>query len=265
MAYDYQGKLVLIAGASAGLGRALARAYHEAGAKLALVARNAQKLEQLQAQGLNSRKTEVGVFPADLLNLEGIPGLVEKVSGKFHQPVDVLVHCAAMSCYGEVERTPFEMIEQVTRLNYLAGVRLVQELLGPMKERGSGQIVWIGSASAFRGRPLSAAYCASKAAAKSFCEALRGEVKPFGVDVLYVMPGSLKTGFHEAQANYSRNQRLRPLRSPSNPEDLARAILGAGRFQQPVLVYGRGARIQQRLSRWAPVLLDRAFQEQIHR
>ena len=264
MKYNYQGKLVLIAGASAGLGRALARGYHEAGAKLALVARDAQRLE-ICARSLNSGKAEAEIFPADLLDLGGIPDLTAKIRNRFRQPVDVLVNCAAMSCYGEVERTPFEMIEQVTRLNYLAGVRLVQELLGPMKERGSGQIVWIGSASAYLGRPLSAAYTASKAAVKCFCEALRGEVRRFGIDVLLVVPSGLKTNFHQSQPNFSRDGRLRPLRAPIDPQSLAQAVVRAGELRQPVLLYGSSARMQERLARLAPGLLNRAYQEQIQR
>lgn len=265
MAYDYQGKLVLIAGASAGLGRALARCFHEAGAKLALVARDARRLLELQAQELKPGKAEAEIFPADLLDIEGIPRLTEKIKDTFRQPVDVLVYCAAMSCYGEVERTPFETIEQVTRLNYLAGVRLVQELLGPMKERGSGQVVWIGSASAYLGRPLSAAYTASKAAVRCFCEALRGEVGRFGIDVLLVVPSGLKTDFHQNQPNFSRDGRLRPLRAPIDPEPLAKAILRAGELRQPALVYGPSARMQERLARLAPALLDRAYREQLPR
>jgi len=262
MAYDYRGKLVLLTGASSGVGWHLAKAYHGQGSQLALVARREDYLKQ-RAQSLPSGNGPVQAFPADLLEIDRIPLLSNEVTNRFGKSVDVLVHAAGISCYGEVERSPFEIIEQVTRLNYLAGVRLVQGVLEPMKKQGGGQVVWVGSASAFRGRPLSAAYTASKAAVRCFCEALRSEVSRFGVDVLLVMPGGLKTGFHEGQLNFSSDRRIRPLRSPSDPEPLARAIVKAGKLRHSLLVYGRGAEIQHRLSRWAPGLLDRLFQESL--
>ena len=264
MGYDYLGKLILVTGASEGLGSHLADAYHGEGADLALVARDAERLNQ-KVRSLTAGSGQARIYPMDLLQIQGIPELLDRVTSQFGRPVDVLVHCAAMSCYGEIERTPFDVIEQVNRLNYLAGVRMVQEVLVSMKQRRSGQIVWIGSASAYLGRPMSAAYTASKAAAKCFCEALRGEVQQDGIDVLLVMPGGLKTDFHESQSNFSSNGNLRPLRAPIDPGPLSLAIVKAGKLRQEVLVYGRSAQMQERLSRWAPGVLFRAYQESMKR
>lgn len=261
MGYDYKGKLVLVTGASSGLGWYLTRAYHEAGARLALVARRTERMDA-QARELDSQGKDVRFFTADLQDTVGIPALVDRITEVFNQPIDVLVNNAGMSCYGEIERCPYEVIEQTTTLNYLSGVRLAQTVLEPMKRQKSGQIVWIGSGSAFRGIPRATAYSASKAAAKCFCEALRNEVNDFGLDVLLVIPGALKTDFHHQQPNYSSDQRLRSIGSPAAPHALARKIVSAGRRRKSLLIYGRYAWIGQHLAYWAPWLLDRLFRRQ---
>jgi len=262
LAYDYKGKLVLITGVSSGLGWHLAHTYHTAGAELALIARRRERLHELVTH-LDPEGKRARYFCADLLDTERIPALADEVVETFGKPIDVVVHSAGMSCYGEVERSPFEIITQITTLNYLAGIRLVQCVLEPMKRRRGGQIIWIGSGSSFRGIPRAAAYSASKAAVKSFCEALRSEVCSFGVDVLLVIPGALKTGFHEQQPNFSSDQRLRSIGAPSDPEALARSILKAGKRQQSILVYGRYAWIGQHMTYWSPWLLDRLLRWQL--
>ena len=260
--FNYKGKLVLVTGASSGLGLSLAEGYHASGAAVALVARRVEKLKELAIR-LDPTGRAVRYFSVDLSQAESIPSLIQQVVQAFGRPVDVLVHCAGSSCYGEVERIPFEAIAQVTQLNYLAGVRLVQCVVEPMKKRKGGQIVWIGSGSAFRGIPQAAAYSASKAAVKSFCEAVRSELSPFGVDLLLVIPGALRTGFHQAQPNYSSDQRLRSIGNPGDPRLLVRAILEAGQRRRSLLIYGRYAWIGHHLAYWAPALLDRLFQLQL--
>src|SRR3989338_2216722 len=110
MRYDYQGKLILLTGASSGLGRCLAKVFAQEGAHLALVARREEPLKNLIEETRGS-KGKIFYFPFDLEKTTLIPQLLNQVTERFHHPVDVLVHCAGSSCYGEIERIPFDNIE----------------------------------------------------------------------------------------------------------------------------------------------------------
>lgn len=132
-----------------------------------------------------------------------------------------------------------------------------------MKQKFSGQVVWIGSGSAFRGIPRAAAYSASKAAAKCFCEALRSELAPYGVDVLLVIPGALNTSFHESQPNFSSDSRLRSIGSASDPKRLAEQIVSCGERRKTLLIHGHYAWLGQHLAYWTPSFLDTLFRRQL--
>ncbi|PCI38404.1 MAG: hypothetical protein COB53_04825 [Elusimicrobia bacterium] len=256
--YDYNGKLILVTGASAGLGAELARAYRGAGAKLALVARRGEVLEKL-AKELDDAGQDVRSFPCDLSQPEKVPELVQQVVSAFGRDIDVVVHNAAMSFYGEVELTPFEEVRKLFDLNFHAGVHLASTVLGSMKKRGSGQIVWIGSGVSYRGMPFSAAYSSSKAAARVFCEALRNELGGTGVDLIHAIPGALKTEFNASQKNYSQTHDLKTTGAPADITDMAARILEAGRRQRSFPIFGRNAWLGLHLTYWAPWLLDRLF------
>lgn len=257
--FDYEGKLILITGASTGLGLCLAREYYKKGAYLALVARSEDKLNKM-ASSMDSGGARVKIFPADLIQLEKIPQLLLRIREECERSVDVLVHNAGMSCYGEIEDCPFEVVDQIITLNYLTGVRLVQLLVSSMKEKRNGQVIWINSGSAIRGIPFAAAYSASKAAARAFCESIRGEIKNYQIDVLSVIPGALDTNFHENQKNFSKRQKLRRTGTPQSPSVLARSILRAGQHRKKELIFGRNVRIGRHLAYWNPGLLDFLYQ-----
>jgi short-subunit dehydrogenase len=259
---SFRDKVVLITGASEGLGLALAREFFSQGARLAIVSRRATVLEG-QALSLDPAGERVKPFTADLTRVDEIPGLVSRVEEAFTAPVDVLVHNAAVSCFGEVESCPFDALNAVWSVNFSAGVRLVQAVVGGMKERRCGQIIWIGSASAFRAVPFSAVYGASKAAARAFSESLRGELRDFNIGVLLVLPGALDTGFHTKQVIYTRRLGLRKTGAQASPEILARAILQAAHKHKDTLVFGRNAKILQHLSYWAPRLVDYLYRIQL--
>lgn len=261
---DYGDRLVLITGASAGLGMEIARQMAACGARLALVSRRGSKLELL-ARELDPQGLRVKVFVRDLSDTAVMPALVQEVTRSFGEVPDTIVHNAGMSCFGEIENCPYEAVEKILNVNYLCGVRLVQCVVGEMKTRGEGQIIWIGSGTAFRGMPFAAAYSASKAAAKAFCEALRGELRPFGIGVLLVMPGALQTDFHAAQAVYSPTQKLRATGKPLPVSSLARAVIRASCKGKKTLVAGRNMLVSRHLSYWCPDLLDWLYRFQLQK
>ncbi|MFC6087367.1 SDR family oxidoreductase [Sphaerisporangium aureirubrum] len=178
-------KVVVVTGASGGVGRAVVRLLGEKGAKVALIARG--------ETGLATAATEVGtlggtakVFPADVADqaqVEAAADAVEKELG----PIDVWINVAFSSVFArflDVEPAEFERTTAVTYLGYVWGTRAA---LRRMMPRNQGVVVQTGSALAYRGIPLQSAYCGAKHAIKGFTESIRTELLNEGSDVKITM------------------------------------------------------------------------------
>ena len=168
------GKVAVITGASAGVGRAIAREYAAQGARVALIARG---VEGLEAAAKEARRagSEALVLPLDVSDAEAVFGAAERVVGEWGQ-IDVWVNDAMVSVFAPVVETTAAEYRRVTEVNYLGYVHGTLAALRHMKPRGSGVIIQVGSALVYRSIPLQSAYCASKAATRGFTDSLRSEL-----------------------------------------------------------------------------------------
>lgn len=184
--------LVFITGASSGIGQALAARYARAGYRLALVARRAGELETwVGAQNLAAGTA--AVYAADVRNVDSITGAGRACIASQGLP-DIVIACAGISV--GVDTAVFDDLEQFRatfETNNLGLAATFQPFLHGMRERRSGTLVGIASVAGIRGLPGHGAYCASKAAVISYCESLRGECRPFGVNVVTLGPGYIDT------------------------------------------------------------------------
>jgi short-subunit dehydrogenase len=179
------GKVVLITGASSGIGRAAAVRIAAAGATVLLVARSEELLDEV-AEEIAEASAQTGgsayVYRCDLTDLEQIDALVTKVLDR-HDHVDVLVNNAGMSIRRKVRHSVdrFQDFERPMQLNYFAAVRLTMGLLPRMVERESGQVVNISSWAAVLRPARFSGYAASKAALEAWSDSVQGEVLDDGV------------------------------------------------------------------------------------
>lgn len=169
-----RGKVVMITGASAGIGRAAARAFAGHGAKIGLLARG--------LEGLMAAKKEVEeaggegfVLVADVADEKAVEAAAEKLENKFG-PIDIWVNDAMVSVFSPVSEMEPEEFRRVTDVTYLGYVWGTLAALKRMRPRNRGVIIQVGSALAYRGIPLQSAYCASKFAMRGFCDSLRAEL-----------------------------------------------------------------------------------------
>jgi NAD(P)-dependent dehydrogenase (short-subunit alcohol dehydrogenase family) len=167
-------QVVVITGASAGVGRATVRAFARRGADIGLVARGIDGLEgarrDVEAQGGHAL-----VLPADVANADEIEAAAERVERELG-PIDVWVNNAMVSVFSPVKELQPEEVKRVTDVTYLGVVYGTLAALKPMLPRDRGVIVQVGSALAYRGIPLQAAYCGAKHAIQGFTESLRCEL-----------------------------------------------------------------------------------------
>ena len=184
--------LVLITGASSGLGQALALRYCRAGWRLALVARNADALRLwATAQGLADDR--VAVYAADMRDVAAITAAGRACIASQGLPDVVIANAGISVGMDSADAADLEVMRATFETNNIGMAATFQPFVAAMCQRGSGTLVGIASVAGIRGLPGHAAYCASKAAVISYCESLRGECRPFGVKVVTIAPGYIDT------------------------------------------------------------------------
>ena len=187
------GQVVIVTGASAGIGEASARRLVRGGAKVVITARRREQLDAL-ARELDASGANVLAVAGDITSDTDRRKLVAATLAKFGR-IDALVNNAGYGTRGPVEIAPVELIRKNYETNVFSLIALTQLVLPGMRERGSGCIVNIGSVAGKIARPLSSIYDSTKHALEALTDGLRGELKPFGVRVSLIRPGFITTEF----------------------------------------------------------------------
>ena len=187
------GKIVMITGASSGIGHETALRVGEAGGVVLLVARSADKLEELKAE-IEERGGEAHVHPCDLSDVDDVERMANEVLAE-HGQVDVLVNNAGRSIRRSVELSydRFHDFQRTMQLNYFGALKLILTLLPRMRERRSGHIINISSIGVQTNAPRFSAYVASKAALDAFSRTIASEVVDDGVDITAVYMPLVRT------------------------------------------------------------------------
>ncbi|MES2937470.1 MAG: SDR family oxidoreductase [Pseudomonadota bacterium] len=184
--------LAFITGASSGLGQALAWRYHQAGWRLALVARRTGEIDAwAAAQGL--RPEHYAVYGADVADTGAIVAAGEACIDAQGLPDVVIANAGISIGMDTAVRADIDVLARVFAVNNVGLAATFQPFVAPMARRGAGRLVGIGSVAGIRGLPGHGAYCASKAAVIAYCESLRGELRASGVKVVTLCPGYVDT------------------------------------------------------------------------
>lgn len=249
-------EVVVVTGASAGLGRATVRAFARQGARIGLLARNKERLEEARAE-VESLGGEAIVLPTDVADPDRVEAAATAVEERFG-PLDVWVNNAMVSVFSPVSKMRSEEYRRVTEVTYLGTVYGTLAALRRMLPRDQGAIVQVGSALAYRAIPLQSAYCGAKHAIQGFTESLRSELYHYGsrVHVAMVQMPALNT----PQFEWVKNRlpgRAKPVGRIYQPEVGAEAIVYAAHHRRPELYVGYPAVKAIIGNRIAPRLLDR--------
>ncbi|KAH8358447.1 hypothetical protein KR093_000279 [Drosophila rubida] len=189
------GKVVLITGASSGLGESLAHVFYRAGCKVILAARRADELERVK-KDLMALDVEPAypptVLPLDLSELNSIPDFVARALAVYNH-VDILINNGGISVRADVSATAVDVDVKVMVVNYFGAVALTKALLPSMTKRQMGHICFISSVQGKFAIPQRAAYSASKHALQAFADCLRAEVASKKINVSCISPGYIRT------------------------------------------------------------------------
>src|SRR5436305_7652735 len=251
-----RGRVVVVTGGSAGVGRAAVRAFAEHGDDVAVLARGddglAAAVKEVEAAGRRALAANVDV--ANAAAGERAAEEVEKALG----PIDVWVNCAMSSVFAPCKDAEPDEVRRVTEVNYLGFVYGTKAALRRMLPRDRGVIVQVGSALAYRGIPLQTAYCGSKHAIKGFTEALRCELLHDKSSVrltMVQMPALNTPQFDWVLSRLPRKPQ--PVPPIYQPEVAARGVLWASAHDRGEVFVGGSTTATILADKLAPRLIDR--------
>ncbi len=251
--YHLKDKIVIVTGASMGIGRAVALELARKKAKLVLAARSIEKLYQLQIE-IEKIGAECMVAPTDVTEPAAIARLLEGTVTRFGG-VDILINNAGYGLWGVFEKLPMDEIRSVFETNVFGAIAMAQAVIPEMKRRGGGQIVNMESVVAFRSMPGSGAYCATKHALHAFSEAMRIELLPHGIHVCSFCPGITKSEFSRNRVEIDFHTEFSKALSTSS-ERCAQIVVRALERRRRQVVTTWSGKFMHVIQRISPRLVD---------
>jgi short-subunit dehydrogenase len=256
-------QVIVITGASSGIGLATAKMAAERGARVVLVARDENALREAETDIRRNGGQAIFVV-ADVADADALMGVAETTLREFGH-FDTWVNDAGVSIYGKIEETPLEDQRRLFETNYwgtVIGSRIATKHL----RNNGGALINVGSVLSDRAVPLQGAYCASKHAVKGFTNALRMELEADGapVSVTLIKPGAIDTMFEKHAKTLMGTEPLNPPPVYA-PETVARAILHAAQHPMRDIVVGGAGKLISMSETWAPRLTDRIMESAMTR
>ena len=248
--------MVVITGASAGVGRAVARLFAEKKARIALLARGIKGLESTKKDVI-SRGGDALVIKTDVADADQVEAAAAQVMSEWGR-IDKWINCAMVTVYSEFSEMTTQEFHRVTEVNYLGYVYGTHAALKQMLPANKGTIIQVGSSLAYRGIPVQSAYCGSKHAIKGFTESLRCELlhKRSNVRITMVQLPALNT----PQFSWAKNnmpKKCQPIKPVYQPEVAAEAIYWAAYHKRRETIVGTTSLVAIWAEKLFPGIVDR--------
>ncbi|MFD3534176.1 SDR family NAD(P)-dependent oxidoreductase [Streptomyces sp. NPDC058664] len=247
--------VVVVTGASSGIGRGVAQALAARGADVVLAARTERALTAVAGE-CEQRGGRVLVVPTDVSDEAAVQVLVRRAVGRFGR-IDAWVNAAAVWSYGLFEDTPSPVFRQIVDTTLFGQVHAARAVLPQFRSQGHGVLINIGSLYGRLSSPYVAPYVTSKWGLLGFSEVLRQELRDVpAISVCTVLPGAVDTPIYRHAANYV-GRRIRPLPPVTSPERVVAAVVRAIDRPRREIVVGQTQRVGVWAHRLAPGLYDR--------
>jgi len=241
-------KIIIVTGASSGFGKETVRQLLNEGNTVYAGARRTEKMKDIEKLGAKVSKL-------DITSDESVDQFVGEIISK-HGRVDVLVNSAGYGAYGMVEAVSLENAQRQYDVNVFGAARMTKAVLPHMRKRGTGSIVNITSIAGRLTTPMCAWYSSSKFALEAYTDALRREVRKFGIKVVIIEPGAMNTGFYEVAEKKVReikhpkeyndsveaflNEMKKAYKNPPSPKKVVKVIVSAINSKSPKARYAIG-------------------------
>jgi len=260
----FDGNVVAITGGAGGIGAAIARAFAEVGAKIALLDLDAEALERV-AHSLADTASEVHPLVCDITNTESVDNAIVRSQERFGR-LDILVHCAGLTHVSPFIETELDVYRRVMEVNFFGTIGFTKAAL-PMLIASRGQIIVLSSIAGVAPVIGRTGYCASKYSLHGFFEVLRAELQDQGVHVMLVCPSFVDTDFARsglAGDGSTLTFERSTTGSLLTPETVARSILAAARKRKPLVVLSFNGKLVYWVARLFPNIYQRAMSRRFH-
>ncbi len=234
MATRIEDSVVVITGASSGIGRATAVEFARHNTRLVLAARNESSLEKTARACKKAGAREVLIAPTDTTVESEVQELAAHAAEEFGR-IDVWINNAGVGLYATFDDTPVEDYRRVLETNLFGYINGARAVLPYFRKQGTGVLINVGSQVSLGGLPYQNAYVTSKYAVRGFSDSLRQELVDTDIHVCTIYPASTDTPFFEHAANYT-GRAIKPLGSVSKPETVARIIRETAEDPKPEVV-----------------------------
>ena len=251
-------QLVVITGASSGIGRETAIQFGKAGASVVLAARNEAALQEVASE-IEGSGGKAHVVVTDVAEWDQVERLATAAVERFGR-IDTWVNNASVSAFGTIEQLSIEEIERIIQVDVMGTIYGVKAALPHLRREGDGVIINLSSVVGVRAVPLQGAYSAAKHAVRGFSDALRMELEHdgSGIAVTTILPTSINTPFF----NHARSKTGKmgaPIPPIYEPSAVAEAILYSAEHPQREVFIGAGGRMLAMMQRMSPALTDRSM------
>lgn len=254
-------KVVVVTGASTGIGRATALHFARLGAAVVAVARSEEDLGSLVEVCENVGGRALAA-PADVTDEEAVRNVARRAFETFGH-LDVWVNNAAVHALGSFEQTPPDVFRRVIETNLFGYIHGMRAALPYFRERGEGIIINVASVVGETGQAFASAYATSKAAIMGLSESVRMELMDApGIHVCRVLPATIDTPIFQHAANYS-GRAVRAMPPVYGPEQVAEAIVSLARKPRPEVTVGGAGKMMVAMHRIAPALTERVMARQV--
>ena len=255
--------VVVVTGASSGIGRATALAFAQEGARLVLAARRVEPLQRL-AEACQERGGDAVAAPTDVTDAEAVRALAGQAVERWGS-LDVWVNNAAVNAFSSFGEEPVEVARRVLEVGALGQLHGARAALPWFRDQGRGVLVNVGAVLSRLTSPYQSSYVMSKHAVRALSGCLRQELQDApGVRVCTVLPGAVDTPMFDAAANYT-GWAVKPLRPTCSPERVAAAIVRCAHRPRDEIAIGLAATLAVRGSAIAPGLSERVTARAVRR
>ena len=256
--------VILVTGASSGIGEAVARLFAQEGYRVSMAARRLDRLNALAGE-IEMKGGQALAVRTDITNYEDIQHLIANTLDQYGQ-IDILVNNAG---FGRIkwleELDPMEDIQAQIQTNLIATILVAREIVPHMIERRSGHIINMGSMGGLVASPTYTIYSASKFGLRGFTEALRREIGVYGIQVSGIYPGAVKTEFKQHAGIYRKTGRTTPDSLLLEPGEVARVVLSVVRRPRRELIIPWQMRFTVWMNILFPGIVDRIVESRFTR
>lgn len=257
---DLRDAVVVITGASSGIGRATAQTFAEQGATVVAAARREDPLEDLVESCQATGATALAV-PTDVSDQDEVNQLARRAVEAFGR-IDIWVNNAGVAAYGKFEDIPPDVFRQVIDTNFFGVVNGCRSALPYMRQHGNGVIINVSSVVGAMGGPYNSAYAASKFAIRGFSDCLRQDLRETPIEVSTILPAAIDTPFFEHAANYA-GRVVKPIDPVYEAQKVADAIVACAIDPQREVFVGSAGKLASISRRIMPGLHERIFARQV--